>query len=571
MSEYSFITLNIVALGKAILFAFFILFLIILYTKNKPIYYLVLFTGSIFIFYLILSYPLQRMWWGNNGDEAFVFAYLAKVIHSGIWHDFYYAWLPNFYPPLYFWLTGLFSRLFTFSGIVAAKIGVLGTIILWFIGSYWWQKIYWSRVKGEGVDERIFRKNWFWLLTPITFFLLLDFDAIILKPYEAVSALFGVILIGMVGESLDLKKWQAKHYLFLGLSAGLIFLTFYFWWFILIPVLIYLALRSKNKTTNLSRVLWLGVIIFIIASPYLIPLLWSYIRYGSENWQAVFFTPKYLVTFLPWSALSWKAIILILGLFGLIFYRRHKFILANLAVLAVSYLYYFLNLIYFTLGQKPFQPIKPFLFLGTASLALGAVYVLIQIYDRYLSKLKISFQRSFIIVIVIIAIPFLPFGNFIQEDIVLYQIEADLKTPPIKGLADWIAKNLPDYQKKTWLTSGTPDLNAYLPLSYYLAYNPHFSHQASNYSERMQEIELMVQASSAQEFCDIIQGGSPEKIDGLILYHNPNTDYYPLFFWADNYPNGGKELELRLPAALIVEKYWDKVYDENNWVIFLKK
>ncbi|MCY3022394.1 MAG: hypothetical protein NTW87_25720, partial [Planctomycetota bacterium] len=40
------------------------------------------------------------------------------------------------------------------------------------------------------------------------------------------------------------KEWDWKNYTFLGVSGGLLFLTFYFWWVILIPVMFYLGAQG---------------------------------------------------------------------------------------------------------------------------------------------------------------------------------------------------------------------------------------------------------------------------------------------------------------------------------------
>ncbi|MFH1890074.1 MAG: hypothetical protein ABIJ91_00690 [Candidatus Kuenenbacteria bacterium] len=632
MSEYSFITLNILALAKVILFTFFVLFLFILYKRNKPWHHLLLFGGSIFLFYLVLSYPLQRMWWGNNGDEVFVFAFLAKVIHSGLAHDFYYDYLPNFYPPLYFWVTGIVSRLFTTSGIVAAKIGVLGTFVVWFLGSYLWQWFYWCKIKanphskdfgarvnpapkvsfvggskpptatnsfvpptsstttpktlawwskaffwcGVNQDKNLFASFWFFALVPAVFFLMLDFDAIILKPFEAVSALFCVLFVGMLAKSLNDKRWNYGQYLFFGISGGLLFLCFYFWWFALIPVLLYLILKSHNKKVGFIRVLIFGSIIVMISLPYLLPWVLSLMRFGVENWQAVFFMPSQLFSFIPWSIWSLKTVFFVLGIIGLLVgsvgHRRNNFVRSNLAIIIACYIYQLVNILFFLGGAKTWQPDKHFLFLGSAVFAVGASYSMILIYKYYITRLNPRAEKlALVVFLLIVVLPLMPYGKFIEEPLVLYQIEKDLNPPQIKVLADFIETNITDYKDRTWLTSGTPDLNAYLPISYYIAYNPHFSHQASRYSEKMMKIKMMVKAHDPQEFCDIIGGGYPRKIDGLILYDNKEVDYYPLFFWADNYPNGGREDSLKLPKSLVVEKYWDLVYAESSWKIYLKK
>jgi len=566
MTELSLTTINIIALAKIVLFLYFGVTVFLIWTNKKPHWHLIAITVAIFTFYLTLALTLKRLWWGNNGDELFTGAFLTRVLNGQIFSDFYYGWLAPFYPPLYFWVTGTISRLFASNAITAAKIGLLGTIVLWFTGSYLWQKLFWNKIDQAKEKIAIYKSPWFWLLFPAIYFISLNFDNIIVKPYEAVSALFCVILIGLIAESFDWNKWDWPNYLFLGLSGGLLFLTFYFWWIILIPVLFYLALISSNKFKNYKRIILLGLIIFAIATIYLIPLLTDYLKYGIENWQAVFFVPSDLATFAPWLNFTPQTLILILGLTGLIFFAREKFIKANLLILITCFLYQFINLVIFTLGAKPMQCQKPFLFLGGATLCVGATYLLIYLYQQYLSKL--SYSRVIVIVIVIVLTPLFPMIKFIDNPNIQAQIEKDLTRSDFSNLAETITAAVPDYKSRIWLSSGTPELNLYIPLNYYIAHNPHFSHPASIYSQRLNSIQKLSTAKTSAEFNALINESQPQ-INGLILFSDKNN--YSLFYWRDNYPNGGKELVIKIPIKLISDQYWQKVYSNKDWQIFIKK
>ena len=570
MFELTLTTLQIAAISKIIMFIFVAATVVLIIKKAKPWTYILLLTTSLTLFYAVLSWKLQKMWWGNNGDEVFIFAFFTKVLSGQPFNDFYYGWLPPFYPPLYFWVVGTFSRLFTNNGITAAKIGVIFILAIWFILPYLWQKIFWVKIALKKGDP-IIKSPWFWLLGPFIFFISLDFDNIIVKPYETLPALFCVILIGMVAENFNLDKWNYKNYFFIGLSGGILFLTYYFWWFVMIPALFFLALISKNKIKNLTRIIFIGIIIFITASPYLIPLLISFIKFGTENWQAIFFVPQNFYTFLPWSDLSLKSILLIAGLCGmLIGIKKNDFIKGIAILFLFCYFYQFLNIIYFNFGFKPFQADKPFLFLGTACLAVSSAYFIIFISQKYSSCLTAHQQKLTAIGLLLIFLPLLPFVKFIDDPVVSAQIEKDLTTPSAYKLSRFIKNNIPDYKERVWLSSGCPELNAYIPLSYYIAHNPHFSHQSVIYSKRINDIEKMSSAKLPKEFMEIIENGYPSQIDGLILYYDQKTNSYPLFFWQDNYPNGGKELIIHLPVILISKKSWEKIYDYDGWQIFLK-
>lgn len=527
-------------------------------------------------FYIVLSWPLNRMWWGNVGDELLVGNFLANVLLGNPLHDFYYSWLPNFYPPFYFWATGILARPFAHNAIVATKIGISGVILFIFVGVYYWQKFFWHKINKSNFNKKdIISSAWFWFLVPFLYMAMLNFDAFMLKPYEVLSALCSVILIGLISRSFYDKDWSLPKYLFFGISAGLLFLVFYFWWIILIPVFFYLLLSSGfDKKINFKRLIYFSLIVAVVSSVFWGPLFYSYIKYGIENGQAFHFVVQDFYTFIPFYSWSWLAIFYLLGVIGLLIYRKKSFIKASLSVLLICYFYQFFNLFTFYFGNKPIQSSKPFLFLGTATVAVGLAYLLINIYYSYVSALKPKLKKTILIMASLLLFSRMPFVYFIDDPVVLSQIEKDLVKPQATiELAEAIQKNVPDYSQRTWLSSGSTELGLYLPLSYYIANSQHFSHQAALYSERMEVVEAMSKADSPENFMDIIDQTEP-KIDTLIFYYNPDSDqdaYYTLFFWLDNFPNGGKDAKVYLPKTLIIDKNWDNVYNNDNWLIFIKK
>lgn len=547
---------------KLLLLICFVVFLLLLFlNKKQPIYYVLLITGCFFVFYLIFSYFLQKTFWGIEGDETFILAFLTRVLHGQYFNDFYYQGLPPFYPPLYFWITGTLARLFTVNAVVAAKIGVLLTIIIAFTCPYLWQKYY--AIKND--TEQIISSAWFWVILPFLFFCSLDFSIIITKPYEFLSALLGVIWLGYFYENLAKEKFKIWDYLFFGLIGGLLFLTYYFWWFLLIPVLFILTLMNGNRFRSISRVITTGIIIFIIATIYLLPLAYSFWQKGIENWQAGYFVPSDFNLFMPWFSFSIAGFLSLLGLVSLVLFRKNKFIKASLVLLAACYFYQLANYMSFVFLKKTFQPSKPFLFLGGACLAIGATYGLIYFFNKLIGKY--SWQIKKVLIIILVGLSLLPFYLFIGDTNVQAQLKNDQVAPGAKDLAKIIEAKIPDYQDLNWLSSGAPEINAYLPLNYYIAHNASFSHQASLFSERLAKVENLAGLKSSAEFeAELSNLG----INALLLYLDKQTNTYPLFFWIDNFPNGGKTIRLDLKPELINLPAWQKVY-EDDWLILMKR
>jgi len=569
-------TLNILALSKLLLVIFVLFFILGWWRKYRPLYFLSIFGGLIVLFYFVLSKDLKSMWWGTVGDELLVAGYLGHVMFGDASRDFYYGWLPNFYPPLYFWVTGFIAKFFVHSGLAAAKVGILGTFIIWFWGVYYWQKLFWSKIfKGDKNHFSLISNNWFFALLPIFLLLISDFDALLLKPYESLAALLCVVWLIFWSALSTVDKWDKTQYLFLGFSAGLLFLLFYFWWFILLTLIFVLALASQSRKTQLKRFFIVSFIMALVSAIFWLPLLISFIKYGIENWQAKFFIFSDLFTYYPWSVISWRSILVLLGLFGLIyFYQKNIAIKSVAGVLVFSYLYQLVSVILYLLGYHPVQAYKPFMFLGGAALAVGLTVASLHIFKFIKNKYQEA-SSIFLLIFLIIIFSQVPLIRWLDDPTIIKQIESDLQLDTrSQTLAEDIKKYVPDYQVRTWLSSGTANLNAYVPLSYYIAFSPHFSHQAAQYSQRLEQITALSQAESPEEFKRLIEQGFVPQIDSLLFYDDQIDDEsgdFSLFFWADRYPNGGQDLIIKIPKRLISEQNWASVYSQNNWRIFIKK
>ncbi len=563
MTELNIEVIKILAVSKLLFFIFIIAISSLFFIKKiKPWIISLIFAVIIPSFYATISYPLQKMFWGNSGDEIFIISFFGKVINGSMFRDFYYDFLPNFYPPLYFWIVGSISKIFTTNAIYAAKLGSFLTLVAWFVFPI---LIFYLFLKNKNKENKITNSAWFYVIYPITYFLILDFDSIITKPYETLSAMLCIMFVGVFLENLN-KNWKIKNYIVFGIFGAILFLTYYFWWFILFPVIFILSILGQEKIKNLFKFSLLCIIIFALSSIYIIPLVISFIKYGMENWQAVFFVPNDFYSFIPWNIISLRAPIFIFGILSLIiFYKKNSFVKSAAITLLVCYLYQFLNIIYFVLGNKSLQSAKPFLFLGGATIALGFTHLLITIAQKIKEKHSVKEAKIFIIFISLIFLPLLPFNRFIEDSRVLNQLQDDLKTPDEKELAEIIKNSATNWSDHTWLSSGAPAINAYLPLNYYIAHNPHFSHQASNYSKRLSIVKKLSLSKDDSEFYQVSQ---EEKIDALLFYKNEN--YFYFFYWEDNYPNGGKEAEIKISPELIGEKFWNKIYDNGDWYIFLK-
>ena len=218
-----------------------------------------------------------------------------------------------------------------------------------------------------------------------------------------------------------------------------------------------------------------------------------------------------------------------------------------------------------------FQAQKPFPLLPAAALALALSYGAVELWHHKIANWPLKNRKLLSLFTVVLFWSLLPWHGFIDNKEVLTQLEKDLAVPTAKNLAEKIKIAVPDYEQRTWLSSNLPELGAYLPLSYSIAYNPHFSHQAVKYSERLAILELAINAETSEEFLDQLDRIKIGRVDALLLYKTKDQKNYPLFFWQDSFPNGGREQVLYLPSNLIDEKNWQKIDVDKEWRVFIRK
>ncbi|MEK9156840.1 MAG: arabinofuranosyltransferase, partial [Patescibacteria group bacterium] len=517
--------------------------------------------------------PAHTLLWGNQGDETFQIAFMEKVISGHPFSDFFYANLSPFYPPLYFWIFGTLGRIFNWDGISAAQWGTLITYALLPLVAVLFSKICrWT-----------FQEQKVALLLSIGTLLFLPTEALLLKPYEAAAALFSVLWIYAFIKLLKEPSWGLR--IILGISGGIIFLLYYFWFVLLIPAMIGLILSSRRQEgspwwiphyvrNDMRSFITIGIITTFVASPFLIPYLYDLITLGQQNYQSVYFFPSDAHLYAPWFSYTFAGLLTIGSIITYI--ARKSWSDAQKATLAITgsiMLWHFVQLIVLATGGKSVMLSKPFLFLGGVALMLPAIEWIGEWINAgcRLARLEFIDSRKVLIASIIIFAPLLPNGLFLDDTKIQAQLEQNLLSRTSSFVAENIRVFVPDYAQRTWLVSGLQDLNGILPITHYLAWNPHFSHPAAHWGTRLNELERISKLTTANE---VTQSFDALGINALLLYRATDENgnaYYPFFYEEDAWPNGTESKKLRFDEKLINLENWQVVHEDNEWRVLLRK
>lgn len=540
-----------------LLFLTFIGLGIFFYWKiRKPIMFVSLISFFSASAYMAIIWQAQVPWWGLVGDEIFVTAFLQKIAGGFFTSDFFYTDLPAFYPPLYFWALGFFGFIFKLNGVLLSQIGVFLVLFITPYLVYFWQR--------KHLNNALLL-----VLTPALVYVVSDWQAIILKPYEFISSVLVVLWSIFLFSDLVNKRINRNKIIFYGVAGGLLFLTFYFWFFLtIIAAGIFKLLVKVKNNYYYGNLILVGVIALFVALPFLAPLGLSYIFLGAENWQPAWFLPQDLNLYLPFFELSVFGLVSAIAIASLIYYRKEIYIKAAFALLASTYIWQGISLFTIYFWDVPFLPAKPFIFFGGAVISITAAYGIAKFVKEKVKSKQVKIIL-FVSAWVLLATQLLG-GNFVNQTHVQQRMVA-MKQGIRPEFSEVINKlnSIPGISEATILSSGVAELSAFVPLNYYISYNIHFSHPAANFSQRYYFVESLALATSPEDFYNRIKNAPQTQIDALLLLKGEG--FYPINFWLDNYPFGGKSYEIRIPASLINDQYFVKLFEDKSFIFFMIK
>ncbi|MBU0596999.1 arabinofuranosyltransferase [Patescibacteria group bacterium] len=559
---------------KLCFFLFIIMGLVWIYKKWSAGSFLFLTGVLTALAYFILVRGTMLMFWGLTADEITIASMYEMFAHGSMLSDFAYAHLPPFYPPLWFWMFGWVGGLINYNGVQIAKLASFATILLFPLFFYLLQKWFWKKQNGEAGDMpgRIA-----WLLAPLLLFVFIDWDAIIIKPYELVSAALVVLWAVLIIYQLNRDKLNGMSILGFGITGGILFILFYFWFFLVAIGIALVNLFSKSRIgkKEYMSLFATGVVALVVGAFYWAPLARAYAEIGSENWQLGFFVTEWISTPRDYLEFSFRGLLMLMGLITLIILRKRQYIRGLLGLFTASYIWQLMGMITILFFASPLQENKGFYFFNRAVIALALAYGIEKLWQYYTARYpEIKWQQGVAVIGLLLISTQMIFGLFVDEQKIYSvrqrakQISSEVR-PGVQSLIEYLEDNQDVYNQLV-LTSGIPELHAFLPLNDALYFNQHNSHPAALFSERfyyLKNLEGIYEPELMQQKMNEFPFG---KID-LFIFYKGVDNVYPLYYNLDNFPYRLKEEVITLPRLAFADPGFELVYENNNYIVFKRQ
>lgn len=511
--------------------------------------------------YYFLFNDLKLLLWGLAGDEITIAAMYNTFSKISFFSDFAYHSLPPFYPPLFFWAVSLFGKFMDWNGVAMAKFGAAATFAFFPASIYLIQRVYWRREIDK--PHKIAS-----LLAPLLIMLFVNIDEIIGKPYELIAVTLAIFWTMFIYLELRKETFGWKKIIFFGFWAGIIFMTYYLW---LVFAAITLAILSlgikKEKQYSFYLKLFLVFITSLFFSlPYLGPLLYAYAVNGTENWQAAFFIPDNIIWRTPFfDLLNWRALLMLGGFISIIYFRREEKNKPLIALLITAYAWWLIGLVTLYFFQVPMQEFRGFFYFMPSILAIGLSFGLERLYNILGEVDKKDLWRKTLLSIGLIyfASNFI-FGSFVDDPVVQKRLVKSKVMPQrIENLINFLKT---DSKNNKLTVNSLPEISAFVPINNFVYFNQHNNHPAANFSSRFNYLRLMAEARDENKFYNLAIESPYGKIERFILYNYQGKSYF--YFHLDSIINGIKEEQIIIPDYLITEKYFKKIYNRDDYVIW---
>lgn len=573
LSNLQFLDLQYILAVRFCLLAFLLLGVFCIYKQVKPVWFL-LFTGALTaLSYFLFMNDLPLMFWGLQGDEVTLAAMYNTFAHASFFSDFAYLNLPPFYPPFFFWIFALVGKIFDWNGVQMAKFASGVSMTVFPLLAYGIQQLY-AKFTPEREEKSWNPSTIAFFVAPLLVFLFIDWDAFILKPYEVLCAFFSILWVAYLGLDAYYHRLNFKRILVYGVSGGILFLTYYLWLVFgaLALALFALTVKKENQYYYYSRLFVTALLVFAVASPYIVPLVLSYQKFGSQNFQMGYFAIQHARLYaVMFEFFSWRGIFLLAGFISLLVFRHIQYIRLLISFFLAFYIWYLIGLFTLFFFAASNQEFKGFYIVDRVLLALALAYALERLW-LYIEQKKFVYdwKRPALLLGLFYLSSQMIFGFFMNDSVVLARRDVlknvDTQMITLSQFLNQDAKKV--NTRPMVLQSGIPHLFAFSPINSFLYYNIHNSHPAAMASKRQAYVTFLSFARNPKELADLSKNSPYGTIGRFIFFQYANKTDYQINFSIDNFPHGASDVTLSLPKKLFREPYFKKVYENAEFVVF---
>lgn len=423
------------------------------------VFYAILFRGT--------EYGMNGHW-GDNGNRL---AEIAKMMaYNTFFTDWYLKDLPSFYPPLWFGIMAVYAKILGIHAYQTVKWGYL----LVFLTYPWLLYFAWRKLVSRVAAAAVVIATIFFGYKYIDWIYYEHMTAALFLPWWIYYFERGV---GDRGE----PKTDWRFYAVGSVYGGLIFMTYYYWFFIAFAALPFTLVGRylRNRSfADLGRdllhkaILMTGVA--VVGAVYWAPLLRRIHNYGMESAQNVWFGLRHANLTSQWQNVSLESILVFGGVFFAA-YLWNRFGNAKIAYFFAGGLLVIILDRVMNLGQSSIQSRKVLEFVhvfAMAPLGLGVVAVWSELAGRRRVAYGVAGFICLASLVTANSHTEIQGGNF-------YKIAVGQRVPT----RDLQAFDSAETANKVYLTSHYLEC-CYLPYYLFIPCNNMTSHTAGRYTQR---------------------------------------------------------------------------------------
>ena len=477
--------------------------------------------------------------WGLQGDTGFLSAMITKAKFFAFPVDATYKGLHAFHPELYQFVLGKIAALFGLPSVAMTKYGFLAAFLVLPLAIY----LSWERLVGRRAAFLVTVATSLWLP-----FLNLHKTAEMASLFFFLPWWLGCVVRDGDPEGKDPSRRTALA----GVVGALLFMTYYYWFFagavyLAAEVVLDLrgggswkeALRARERS---GRVLALSA---LFSSPYWAPLLWDMLRFGSAPMQNRWYEESMGKL---WTGNGSIFELMLIGGFVGAFVRIRGPFRRPIVLLLFS------CGVWFAVGYASLLLDAPVLHskmahLGNYVLVVSFVLSLLSLLDAGEAWLAGLGTNGYLAVAVLLLLAGGEVFLGIKDDEGYRQAFAQV--PRLDWEED--AARTESLRGKVLLTDKSY-VTAYSPCFMFLSINPHFSHPASRFRERLAFLERLATVHEPVALVWLLRNNRFDRVDYLWISGNLS-----LTVFDDNFPQQYRPVRIAFDPSLALSPYVRRV------------